>query len=243
MATSRLDTIARLFASRRAAQASAAHQATPPAWDGEKVPYLFVQSFESGTFALKAGSTDAFTLTLDHGLGQTIYFSDRPERVVGATPTGTFLARFPFGAADPPNAALVLETAPGDTDVVVVELTSPAYDAATRTATYDAKVLSDYEKLGMTFRERPEGPGEVHAEFGAASLFIDDCPNGTIYCLRGPARYTFDGSAGFCWNWGRACCEPCAGTDYWTQQCNIHEGRGVCDGECTVTYEGFLACG
>jgi hypothetical protein len=242
MATTRIDTIAKLFARRKEARSQAA---TPSARGGEKVPYLFVQSFEAGTFAPKTGSTDAFTLTLDHGLGQTVFFSDRPERVVGAVPTAQFLQRFPFGAANPPNAALVLEAAPGDTDVVVLELTAPAYDAATRTATYDAKVLSDYEKLGMTFQERPEGPGEVHARFGPASLFIDDCPDGTLNC-RLPCNNgdsgcnTLIGSTpiGYCYDWGMVCCKPCSYD--WTDECAAafsgcvdDNGNPSCDGDVT----------
>jgi predicted ATPase len=99
---------------------------------------------------------------------------NRPD---GATPTPDFLQGMPFGPDNPPNAALVLEAAPGDTDVVVLELTDPAYDEATHTATYAAKVLSDYQKLGIAFQEEPKGASEGHASFGAASLFIDDCPD------------------------------------------------------------------
>jgi hypothetical protein len=80
------------------APAATAQEATPaPAGQaGEKVQFLFVQSFRSGSIAPKAGTDGAYTLTLEHGLGQTIYFSDRPERVVGADPTPQFLKGFGF---------------------------------------------------------------------------------------------------------------------------------------------------
>ena len=52
----------------------------PPTSDGEKIPYLFVQSFEGGSIAPKDGEDGTYTLTLEHGLGQTLYFADRPPR-------------------------------------------------------------------------------------------------------------------------------------------------------------------
>ena len=56
------------------------------------------------------------------GLGQTLYFSDRPDRIVGTSPTSQFLQALGFTPDDPPNAALVLENASGETDIAVVEL-------------------------------------------------------------------------------------------------------------------------
>ena len=113
MDASHFDRVARLFAdrriSRRAAMrqggvglaaaglaaaglsAAAAQDATPvPTGEkGEDDPaFLFVQSFQSGTLVPKEGSSDTFALTLEHGLGHTVYFSDRPERIVGAIVDG-----------------------------------------------------------------------------------------------------------------------------------------------------------
>src|SRR5262245_2098542 len=78
MATTRFDTIAKLLARRKAAAGrDMSQEATPTAWTGEKVPYLFVQSFEGGTIAPTAGEDGTYTLTLDHGLGETLYFTVR----------------------------------------------------------------------------------------------------------------------------------------------------------------------
>jgi hypothetical protein len=204
----------------------AAAQDATPASGSAKAPtdptFLFVQSFESGTFAPVAGSPGSFTLTLARGLGQTVYFSDRPERVFGSAPTAAFLKGMPFGPDNPPNAALVLEAAPSDTDVVVMELTNPVYDEATKTATYDAKVLADYQKLGVTFQEEPKGPAEVHAEFGAASLFIDDCPDLTTCYTAGlvPAGPLPGGPIGACWR--NFACVPCNGE-------SIHDLEVLCN--------------
>lgn len=220
------------------APAAAAQDATSiagPAKSETDPTFMFVQSFQSGGFAPKEGSNDTFTLTLDQGLGQTIYFSDRPERIAGSHPTADFLQRFPFGADNPPNAALVLEAGPDTTDVVVLELTAPAYDEATKTATYETKVLADYAKMGITLQEEPKGTTDLPAQFGTASLFIDDCPDGTVGC------YAIDGhlwgviySVGFCWDWGRACCAPCDQT--LEAQCN--DTLAVCEDVCHVSWGG-----
>jgi hypothetical protein len=84
------DRVAKRVAACRSRHRALAGQA------GEKVQFLFVQSFRSGSIAPKAGTDGAYTLTLEHGLGQKIYFSDRPERVVGADPTPQFLKGFGF---------------------------------------------------------------------------------------------------------------------------------------------------
>ncbi|HEY7034032.1 MAG TPA: hypothetical protein VH482_22030 [Thermomicrobiales bacterium] len=205
--------------------------------EGDKpVSHLFVQSFQGGALAPKPGAADTYTLTLTEGLGQTVYFSDRPERQFGAVPTGRFLQNFPFGADNPPNAALVLEAGPGDNDVVVMELTSPAYDEATRTATYEATLLSDYEKLGVTFQEQPKTAATLHPQFGAASLFIDDCPDTTIFCFR-PDEWLAClptgsvGHVGTCWSYWTLSCNLCSGSpgDYCTESV-----ADCADGECVA---------
>ena len=74
---------------------------------------LFLQAFQSGSIAPKTDAEGHYVVTLDHGLGQTVYFTDRPERIVGVTPTAKFLADFGLSEGDPPNAALVVEKADG----------------------------------------------------------------------------------------------------------------------------------
>jgi hypothetical protein len=256
----RFDAIIRLFADRKLSRRSAIRRggaglaaagltaagvraagaagATPPAGGvkGETAPaFVFVQSFQSGTFTPKDGSAGTFTLTLDHGLGQTVYFSDRPERVFGAAPTAAFLKGLPFGPDNPPNAALVLEAGPDDTDVVVLELTAPKYDEATHTATYEAKILTDYEKLGVTFQEAPETAQTLHERFGAASLFIDDCPD-IATCYGPPALFPIGpvpgGPYGRCWNWNDFHCDACSGQpdDYYNDLCN--NAYPACNNQC-----------
>src|SRR5262249_51442545 len=151
MDATRFDTIARLLAGRlsrrravrqggaglaaaalaagRSAVANA-EDAAPP--DAEHVPtMLFVQSFPAGSVAATDGAAGRYALTLEQGLGETVYFSDRPELVVGSTPTPSFLATLGFPEDNPPNAALIAETAPGQTEIAVLRLYRPAYDLPT----------------------------------------------------------------------------------------------------------------
>ncbi len=255
----RFDTIVKLFASRRTrrqvlAQSAtglaaslgtaraAAQEATPAAGEtGEKTEFLFVQSFRSGSIAPKAGEDGIYTLTLEQGLGQTIYFSDRPERLVGADPTAGFLAGLGFSPENPPNAALVIEPAPGETEIAVLELFNPTYDEATHTATYDVKALAAWERtLALGFVEAPNDPAALAPTFGAAHLFIDDCQNADIICYGqdNDEVDSFD-TQGMCYNY-LTCfpCEPyghtqpdkCQTNRYWNQKCN--DSFPDCAGKC-----------
>ena len=120
--------------------------------DGHSVDYLFVQNANSAT--LENG-----VLTLEGVNSQTIYFSDRPDRIVGHGSTEEFVANWGHGgddsfAAVPPNAALSLLGEEESHDVVVV-LKSPRLDG--NTLVYDVDVL--------------DGPEAISGK--GAALFID----------------------------------------------------------------------
>jgi hypothetical protein len=72
--------------------------------------------------------TGTHTLTLEHGLGQTVYFSDRPSRDVGATPTPRFLNTLGFSADNPPNAALIVDTEMGIVQLDRIATNRSSYD-------------------------------------------------------------------------------------------------------------------
>jgi hypothetical protein len=252
----RFDTIARLFGERRSRRqtlaqagaglaagalaaaglrAGAAQEATPPAVAaGEQTTFLFLQSFRSGSVAAKEDAVGRYTLTLEQGLGQTVYFSDRPERIVGASPTPEFLAGLGFSPGDPPNAALVVETEGGETEVAVVELFAPSYDEATRTATYEVAVLAEWEReLGVDFHQAPTDLAGFGERFGAAHLFIDSCPPIIVDCLRdGVLVGSLNGGALVyqCAHGGGLLCDPCPD---WPQQCNQQypDCQGQCDAQ------------
>jgi hypothetical protein len=237
------------------ARSANAQDATPvpdegaaPAGPSPRDPeMLFVQTFQAGAIVAKEGAEGRYTLTLESGIDQTIYFSDRPDRIVGAMPTPELLDMLGFSDDDPPNAALVVETAPGETDVAVVELFAPVYDEASKGLTYEIEVLKNWRReLDMEFSEYPTDLASLEPSFGAAHLFIDgiaDCPDGTMYC-------SIDGNTigeianadhdGFCQSWSvpRMClpCDPWKTNDvvsYWKGVCN--ERFNDCQGRCEVS--------
>jgi hypothetical protein len=233
MATTRFDTISRLFAQRKAAT-RIARAATPSAGNGEKVPYLFVQSFESGTIAPKKGEAGTYTVALDHGLGQTLYFADRPSHDVGAVPTGRFLQGFGFPPDNPPNAALVVDDGNGGTDLTVVELTNPLVDPTGPRVIYDVTVLKNWrDTTDLGLQAAPADLADLPHSFGPTHLFIDDCPDESIYCQVGGGGYVPGTEEWYkqpmCYNY-LICmpCEPyghtqpdrCATVHYWDNNCN-----------------------
>jgi hypothetical protein len=271
MDATRFDAIARLFANRRLSRrqavctagdglaALAAADFSAPALalgtaqpNAERGPtMLFVQSFRAGSVSPKAGDAGRYALTLEQGLGQTVYFSDRPDLVVGSSPTPRFLAGLGFPEDNPPNAALIAETAPGETEIAVLRLYSPVYDEPTHTATYEVAVLENWQRsAGEGFAEAPADLAQVAPSFGAAHLFIDDCPGGAISChigaqWEGPVIQYIGGIdsaefGGFCYSADADRCLPCSPWNptlweaeaYWEGQCNAR--YPACNGECVV---------
>ena len=93
---------------------------------------------------------------------QTMYFSDRPQRIVGHIKMADYLKEWTAKAgkdnfgADPPNATLsVYEPGKAENTIVVVKLTNPVVDGADLIYTY--KVLN----------------GTLPANGGPTALFID----------------------------------------------------------------------
>ena len=102
-----------------------------------KPSFLFVQSAKMIDY--KDG-----VMTL-HGVPpQTMFFTDRPNRVVGNVPTDKFVARWttdtsPGGfASNPPNAAVTVFQSDG-AKTAIVELSSPRLDG--NKLSYNVKVL------------------------------------------------------------------------------------------------------
>ena len=120
--------------------------------DGEQeVEFLFVQN--ASTVSLSEGVLSMTGIT-----PETLYFSDRPDRIVGRVTTQEFVDHWSKGedsfAANPPNA--VLSTLQGQIpqDIVVV-LREPRFTG--NELVYTVEVL--------------DGPSEV--ESGPCALFID----------------------------------------------------------------------
>ena len=196
------------------AQNTPAAEATPVASPHAVVTttnqqFMFVQTASSGTWMPDSTEPGLFLLTLTGVSAQTIYFSDRPDRIVGVVTTGEFMDTLGFTPENPPNAAVVTR-AGQDEDVLVVELIDPVFDAEALTLTYRARVLEDYHESGLSFLAGRQDDLELPASFDEASLFIDDCPDDNFWCLKtcidAPG---FADNVGTCWHWLPPGCYPC----------------------------------
>ena len=219
--------------------------ATPAPGEGEKVAYLFIQSFQAGALTPKVGEEGRFTLTLESGLGQTIYFSDRPLRDVGATPTPQFLENLGFPADNPPNAALLVEDG-GNVNMAVVELFNPSYDEADPHSDLRRGAPGGLRADSRRGLRRGAGRPERRARHlrGGPPLHrrLPDTAPSSARPSGGTAAAAIYGSQGFCWNYST--CVPChpyghanpyngAAWDWWTQECN--RSKSACKGECVAT--------
>jgi hypothetical protein len=155
---------------------------------GERSYTMFVQTARAGTWAAKPGEEGTFTLTLTGLPAQTVYFSDRPERIVGTQPTSAFLDTLGFIESNPPNAALVTTADDGADDILVIELFNPVYSEGSgpegATLVYDARVLENYQDTELGGVARLQDDAAIPASFAGASLFIDDCADGKVECSK-----------------------------------------------------------
>jgi len=184
---------------------------------------MFVQSARAGSFTPVTGEDNLYTFTLSDIAPQTIYFSDRPERIVGQAPMQEFLDGLCFSHDNPPNAAIVILEADEGMDVVVVELFDPAYDATNRTLQYTATILDEPNHSHAIFNEQHDGT--IPETFGAVSLFIDGCPDVTERCVKIDGTVCGDVTCCTCWHWESGCI-------HMQDCCSI----GRCDGNCVKKY-------
>ena len=139
-----------------AALAGCANTPTPAANAGQsQAQLMFVQSAED----IRVDATKS-TLRLVKVNPQTVYFSDRPERIAGNIKMADYLKTWKEGRdnfnADPPNATLsVYEPGRAEQTLVVVTIMKPVVDGADLLYTY--KIVE----------------GTMPANGGATSLFID----------------------------------------------------------------------
>ena len=198
--------------------------------------FLFVQPFESGTWEPRLGEDGMYTLTLSGADAHTVYFSDRPARIVGLAPTQQFLDGLGFPPENPPNAAIVAQRpAGGEQEVLVIELLDPVYDADAGTLTYDARVLADYGDPGLAHLAQGQTDYELSETFASGSLFIDACSHRTYGCYLNNTevgttrvRYCFDDLSLSC----KPCHNPekdCA--DAFPDQCKDANGNWLCAAE------------
>ena len=232
-----------LAASSRSATAQDATPVDPLVQDGAHPAFLFVQLAEGGTWMPKPDEEGVYLLTLA-GLGdQTLYFSDRPDRIVGTMPTDHFLEALGFTPINPPNAAVVVQTSDGVRDVLVVELMNPVFtqdfsDLGDSSVVYEARVLENYTGDGLEYWDQQQADDTLAEGFSNVSLFIDDCPD-AAWCYYSPTF--FDplvaigeipgGPYGTCWDPSSLNCLPCSNSyGVLDQLCN--QTYGDCQGQC-----------
>lgn len=135
------------------------------------ISLLYVQNAQSGTLEKTTG--DLYKLTLNNVSPQTILFADRPSRISGQMGTADFVNDDIFkDENDLPNAALDIFDAKNTEDVIIMELSNPAYDEASKTMIYTVKLLSNIQSdLLANFEERSDN--FVPTNFDAVTLFID----------------------------------------------------------------------
>jgi hypothetical protein len=136
--------------------------------------FLFIQGAQSGSVSEVNATTS--TLELNEVSDKTIFFADRPDRIVGAENTTDFIGNWSSGpnsfAVDPPNAVLILDDEiEGEErqDYAIIELFNPQYDPEANTLKYDITA----ENATTTTTSSINLPGE----FGQSTLVIDDAVN------------------------------------------------------------------
>jgi hypothetical protein len=153
-----------------------------PAADAS-VSLLYVQY--AGQTMLVPGTADVHTLVMTGVRPQTIYFSDRPNRITGAMPLATFVDSFAtMFATSAPNASLIghLESGGHEEEAVVVTLLSATYDEAAATLTYEVRLLDAELITDVAFEQEPLTVFDAAREYAEASLFIDNVNQYLTHC-------------------------------------------------------------
>ncbi len=139
----------------------------------EGIELLFVQSYAASTLS-PTGDDGVFTMVLDGGTGETIYFADRPGRQVGTIATATFTEVFRRETADDPaNAVLVAENGESEETTYIVEFVDMLYDESTATATYTVRLLADPTVVSFAVAGDPTVTVNVEMSHQRSTLFID----------------------------------------------------------------------
>jgi hypothetical protein len=168
-----LSTIIALGLFFAAGMATVIAQEATPAADSD-VELLFVQTHSAATISPSEDDPSLLTLTLEQGTGETIFLSDRPDRLAGSIKTDQFIDGFRTETAqDPANAALVVNVSESEEEVYVVELLEMEYNEASGTVTYTVRILADPSELDLGFRTEPRQSVTTEETYGTNTLFID----------------------------------------------------------------------
>jgi microcystin-dependent protein len=155
---------------------------------------LFAHRARSGSFTPARGHAGHYTLILRGVVRGTTWFSDRPRREAGRITTRSLLgswSRLGY-AAEPPNAAVVLDGGHRARDTVALELRLRRHDSRRRTARFSVRVLQGLGPGLSRLQKRLDRRLPRH--FAGASLFIDDATS-TSCTVGQPRLFAFSISA------------------------------------------------
>jgi hypothetical protein len=164
-----------------------------------------------------ANSSDVYPwlLSLKEPQDSTIWFTNRPYRIGGRVPNSDFLDSIGDTEEDPVNAAVVGSLNGSEVQsVVLVEIANGRIQEGDGSIQYLARKLPEVKAKrsslmqGMTAYD-PQDLSNRSFVFDYASLFIDDCPDGTIVCLDREFNYIGVHFRGQCWNWMQFGCRFC----------------------------------
>jgi hypothetical protein len=141
---------------------------------------LFTQNTHTGSLEPIAGRDDVFTLTLDQPAPDVTVFTDRPVRGASTESLASFVDQWDTRgfAQDPPNAALVLDQEPDNSDTAIFKLADPTYDKDGGTVSYTATHVT-----GGTASLPSDEHIDPPPSFGDAHLFIDPSGGGDQHAM------------------------------------------------------------
>jgi hypothetical protein len=189
---------------------------------------LFVASAGSGSLVPRPNSSTQYSLTLEGFDRNIVWFTDRPARIAGTESTSGVLQNWAgYGfAADPPNAALVLDSTRLGHDTAVGTLSSLTFDPGTDRlqALFTIYKGERLKSVGgnLADKARRDKGAALPTAFGGSSLFIDDAAS-----LAEAAAAYIDANAGHV-----AAYEQLINADHFPQQLTVQpieelQGSGV----------------
>ena len=177
---------------------------------------------------------DSYTLTLKGISEQTVYFSDRPQRDAGQVSTKRFVEGSCFNSENPPNAAIDVMEGDESSDLVIVELFDPRYDASEKSLQYTVRIIGESNLSTDSFNKRADAL--LPEEFGAAAVFIDSCPDWMISCGDADGNSPGKVVCCSCWSWASLGC------DFTDDCCSFERCQNNCKQMFGEDYHYIQAC-
>ena len=136
--------------------------------------FMLVFHAQRGSLAPDANKPGAYNLTLRGTDRTAVFFSDRPQRLVGNIPVSLLTRKWSaMGfAADAPVAAAVVNSGTPDQQTLVVALDEPVWDDGTLTLSFSAVEADGLELAPLAFSGQQSGR-QLPAAFTSIDLYLD----------------------------------------------------------------------